>query len=99
MKKVVYHPLIKLRKSTISSWQRASGLFALLCFWSWGGLTQTTLNFQNFTQKEGLSSNYILSICQDHQGFMWIGTENGLNRFDGRHFLSLRFDPEKCRNN
>lgn len=94
MKKVVYHPLIKLRKSTSSSWQIAIGIFALLCFWSRGGLAQSTLNFQNFTQKEGLSSNYVLAFHQDHLGFMWIGTEGGLHRFDGQHFLKFRYDPE-----
>ena len=35
-----------------------------------------------------------MSIHQDHQGFIWIGTENGLNRFDGKYFLEFRFDPE-----
>lgn len=54
---------------------------------------QTPLKFQNFTQRDGLASNYVMSICEDHQGFMWVGTENGLNRFDGRRFLAFRFDP------
>ena len=31
----------------------------------------------------GLSSNNVKSICQDHMGLIWIGTKNGLNRFDG----------------
>lgn len=57
----------------------------------WG---QEQLHFQNFTQKDGLASNYILSICQDYMGFIWIGTENGLNRFDGQRFLAFRFNPE-----
>lgn len=36
--------------------------------------------------KDGLSDNYILSVAQDRNGFIWIGTENGLNRFDGSAF-------------
>lgn len=55
---------------------------------------QKQLHFQNFTQRDGLASNYILSICEDYLGFIWIGTENGLNRFDGQRFLSFRYSPE-----
>lgn len=69
-------------------------LFLLLLSNSLSSWSQPTLQFQNFTQRDGLASNYILSICQDYQGLIWIGTENGLNRFDGQQFISFRFDPE-----
>ena len=55
---------------------------------------QPLSTYQHFTQKQGLSSNYVLSFIEDHLGFIWIGTENGLNRFDGTHFLEYRHDPE-----
>ncbi|MBX2874373.1 MAG: response regulator [Saprospiraceae bacterium] len=55
---------------------------------------QPQSNYQHLTQKQGLSSNYVLSFLEDHLGFIWIGTENGLNRFDGRHFLEYRHHPE-----
>jgi len=42
---------------------------------------------------DGLSSNSVLSIIQDNKGFMWIGTSNGLNRYDGYNFVS--YFPEK----
>ena len=42
--------------------------------------------FMNYTSADGLSSNTVLSIIQDHDGFLWIGTTNGLNRFDGCTF-------------
>ena len=35
-----------------------------------------------------------MTFMEDHLGFIWIGTENGLNRFDGTHFLEYRHDPE-----
>lgn len=36
---------------------------------------------------EGLTSNYVLSIAQDKQGFLWFATEEGLNKFDGIRFV------------
>ena len=33
--------------------------------------------------EQGLSNNYVLSITQDKQGFLWFATEEGLNKFDG----------------
>ncbi|KYP14060.1 two-component regulator propeller domain-containing protein, partial [Flavihumibacter sp. CACIAM 22H1] len=42
--------------------------------------------FKNYQVQQGLSGNTITSILQDRKGFMWFGTRNGLNRFDGTHF-------------
>ncbi len=39
-----------------------------------------------FTPADGLPDTYILSIFQDSRGFLWIGTSNGISRFDGKHF-------------
>jgi signal transduction histidine kinase/DNA-binding response OmpR family regulator/streptogramin lyase len=94
MGKAVENLLKKSRNTKITWWQKTICVVALLFLWVLKTDAQQTLQFQNFAQKEGLSSNYILSIHQDHQGFIWIGTENGLNRFDGQHFLSFRSDPE-----
>lgn len=44
---------------------------------------------------KGLSDNNILCISQDKNGFVWIGTEWGLNRFDGYSFKVFRVDPGK----
>ncbi len=41
------------------------------------------LRFQRLTIKEGLSQSSINAIIQDHFGFIWLGTQDGLNRFDG----------------
>jgi signal transduction histidine kinase/ligand-binding sensor domain-containing protein/DNA-binding response OmpR family regulator len=55
---------------------------------------QSNLQFQNFSQKDGLASDYVLSFFEDQQGFIWIGSEGGLNRFDGKHFLKFSSNPE-----
>ena len=49
---------------------------------------QQTVNFksQYYTEEEGLSNNFIFKIAQDKNGFMWIATTSGLNRFDGKSF-------------
>ncbi len=51
---------------------------------------------KTYTTKEGLSSDRIFSIHKDARGFMWIGTEEGLNRFDGQEFkiYSKQTHPE-----
>ena len=43
------------------------------------------IQFTHLTQKEGLSNDGVRCIAQDHEGFIWIGTNDGLNRFDGYH--------------
>lgn len=48
-----------------------------------------TLTLTKYTQNEGLSSYYVTKILQDSYGFMWIGTQEGLNLFDGKDFLSF----------
>lgn len=44
--------------------------------------------------RDGLSQNYVSSIAQDREGFLWAGTKNGLNRYDGRTFKIWTNDPE-----
>lgn len=40
--------------------------------------------------EQGLSSNYVVSITQDKQGFLWFATESGLNKFDGSSFRTYK---------
>lgn len=44
------------------------------------------LQFDHLTVKDGLSSNYVTAITEDKLSFIWIGTANGLNRYDGYRF-------------
>ncbi|MEO6166382.1 MAG: two-component regulator propeller domain-containing protein [Chitinophagales bacterium] len=51
------------------------------------------LRFNRYTTSDGLSSNTVTSILQDSRGFIWFGTQDGLNRFDGRNFITFKHDP------
>ena len=57
-------------------------VFLLSCQWIYA----EQFRFIHYEVENGLSSNTVRSITQDSQGFMWFGTENGLNRFDGYNF-------------
>jgi ligand-binding sensor domain-containing protein/signal transduction histidine kinase/CheY-like chemotaxis protein len=48
------------------------------------------LMFDHLGTGQGMSNNSVLSIAQDRLGFMWIGTRNGLNRYDGTSFKVFR---------
>ncbi|MDH5621335.1 MAG: diguanylate cyclase [Gammaproteobacteria bacterium] len=48
------------------------------------------MRFDRLTLDQGLSQSSVISIRQDAEGFMWFGTENGLNRFDGYDFTHFR---------
>ncbi|NNF34852.1 MAG: histidine kinase, partial [Saprospiraceae bacterium] len=61
-------------------------LLIIVIIWS-------TINSQNpyyfkkiFTTKDGLTHNYIVDICEDDQGFLWIATRRGISQFDGSSF-------------
>lgn len=45
-----------------------------------------TIPYEKYTIRDGLSSNRTTFLLQDSYGFLWIGTEDGLNRFDGKTF-------------
>ncbi len=49
--------------------------------------------FENISVKDGLPENSVLSIVQDHLGFMWFGTQNGLVRYDGYKMKVYSYIP------
>jgi ligand-binding sensor domain-containing protein/signal transduction histidine kinase len=53
-----------------------------------------TIRFERLTIEDGLSQNAILAIAQDTQGFLWFGTEDGLNKYDGYQFTVYKHDPD-----
>ncbi len=57
-----------------------------------GYSTQTRLS--NLTVQEGLSQSSILCILQDAKGFLWFGTQDGLNRYNGYDFETYTHNPQ-----
>lgn len=53
--------------------------------------------FKNLSVQNGLSQNTVNAILQDKQGFMWFGTKDGLNRYDGLTFRKFKHDDRSSR--
>lgn len=51
-----------------------------------GLFAQKDFHFERFTTRSGLSHNEVRALLRDSRGFLWVGTANGLNRFDGYDF-------------
>ncbi|MCB1037437.1 MAG: hypothetical protein KDD47_26640 [Acidobacteria bacterium] len=52
-----------------------------------------TLQFSSLGTDDGLSQSSVFAILQDREGFLWFGTESGLDRWDGRDFLHFGANP------
>lgn len=63
---------------------------------------QQQIVFNHLTVEDGLSQSAVTCIFQDHKGFMWFGTQDGLNRYDGYRFTVFKnkpSDPTSLTNN
>jgi signal transduction histidine kinase/ligand-binding sensor domain-containing protein len=58
-------------------------------------------DYRNYSTKQGISSNTVTSVVQDFKGYLWFGTDEGLNRFDGYAFKQYLndFQNKKSINN
>lgn len=59
----------------------------------WLFAASSDFHFRHLSVEDGLSSNSINSIIQDKQGFLWFGTDDGLNRYDGTTIKFYPIDP------
>ncbi len=69
--------------------------FLLCCSLLYGlssGFAQSVL-FDRLDVNNGLSQNTVTTILQDSKGFMWFGTKDGLNRYDGKTFRIFKHNP------
>src|SRR5512146_1610729 len=51
------------------------------------------IRFKKLSIEEGLSQSVVTAMAQDQTGFLWLGTANGLNRYDGYNFTIFNPDP------
>lgn len=72
---------------------RGIAMFVWLCS-STGWSQSPDITFKFLSREHGLSQQSVSSIVQDHHGFLWAGTQDGLNRFDGHAFTIFRNDPD-----
>ena len=63
----------------------------LIVFYCLGLCAQKQFSFRQLTVKEGLSQNSVVAMAQDSLGFLWLATQDGLNRYDGRSFKQYPF--------
>jgi signal transduction histidine kinase/streptogramin lyase len=57
------------------------------------GTLQSRVRFDHLTSADGLSNDSVFAILQDRHGFLWFGTQAGLNRYDGYRITQYRHDP------
>lgn len=103
----MYDTLLKNQKMSFysiltRSW-KLSGIilaFSLIMALEFAGTQATvaqgnnnTLSFDFFSLADGLPNNQIQCIYQDKKGWIWIGTSQGLSRFDGYHFMNFLYNP------
>lgn len=68
--------------------ERRRVLLVLALFWAFTTQAQR-VGFRNYSIQNGLSQSVVTSVLQDESGYVWIGTEYGLNRFNGRSFRTF----------
>lgn len=68
--------------------KRTGSLFflSIVLFTKVYGTEQVMPYFSHLTRESGLSHNKVNCILQDKRGFVWLGTEDGLNRYDGKYY-------------
>ncbi|MES2776433.1 MAG: two-component regulator propeller domain-containing protein [Bacteroidota bacterium] len=69
-------------------------ILGMLCWHTIGFAQQPKLKFKRISIEQGLSNSTIETIYQDSRGFIWFGTRDGLNRYDGNQVTVYRYDAK-----
>ena len=80
-------------KSSLSSKIILAGILVLVSICALPNNPSEDFSFKHLTIENGLSSNIINKIVEDFYGFIWIATQNGLNRYDGSNIVTFFYDP------
>lgn len=67
-------------------------MFFFICKTIFGFQIENKIPLTSLNVEHGLSQNYITCTLQDSEGFMWIGTRNGLYKYDGYNFIQIPLD-------
>lgn len=86
----LYNNLFSSNESVLSVLKKILFYLGLVSFSS---LVAQQLKFKAITSEDGLSTNYVTSIIQDDLGFLWFGTQDGLNKYDGSIQRIFKNDP------
>ena len=70
------------------------GFALFLVFFCQVSKAQTGVKFTHLTNQDGLSQSTVQAMVKDRYGFMWFGTQDGLNRYDGYQFKVYRHQPK-----
>jgi ligand-binding sensor domain-containing protein/signal transduction histidine kinase len=68
-------------------------LLTILCLAAHLPAQNNDMKFDRISLEQGLSQSSITAIIQDHHGFLWFGTQDGVNRYDGYGFTIFKYDP------
>ena len=79
--------------SNLNRYVKVILVYLLLFFPSFVNAQNFEYKFEVLSVKDGLSHNNVYSIIQDKMGYLWIGTQDGLNKYDGYKFTIYRHEP------
>lgn len=85
------HLISKDKNKSMIKYLLSLWLFLLL---SISPLFSETFSFRHLSVEDGLSSNMVRTLLHDKYGFIWIGTDMGLNRYDGTTIKLYRYDTQ-----
>lgn len=73
--------------------KQGAGLYTILILCMLKAAAQPKCKVEYYSTEQGLSHQAVTCILKDREGFMWFGTWDGINRFDGHSFLSYKSSP------
>ncbi|HVL69969.1 MAG TPA: two-component regulator propeller domain-containing protein [Vicinamibacterales bacterium] len=78
---------------TVSALLAATAWIAAPAYADWASVP-SQLRFRRLSVEQGLSASVVRVVKQDHKGFLWIGTQDGLNMYDGFRVTVFKHEPE-----
>ncbi len=90
-----------LERGWLCHWKMALGMILVFCLSLWPGRNSVfsqdevaPFHIKHYTPAEGLAAGKVISVAQDSTGYLWIGTQEGLHRYDGHDMHLYQHDSE-----